>query len=222
MRRTERLFAIAEHLRARRTGTTAAALARRFGVTLRTIYRDLESLKEAELPVVGERGRGGGYALQRDYSMPPVNFDPREAAVLVSAVRWLAQMRVLPFSRTLQSGVDKVQAALSRSAQRELLARLDSLQYVGVPAPAAPPEVRAAVEQAWFEGQPLRLRYCGSRGPSERTVRVRQIVMSRSETLLNCDDLDKGEPRQFRLDRIEAAEVLTPRPPAGQPRGRAA
>lgn len=212
MRRTERLFAIAEHLRARRTGVTAAALAERFGVTLRTIYRDLESLRAAELPVVGERGRGGGYALQRDYSMPPVNFDPREAAILVSAVRWLAQMRVLPFTRTLQSAVDKVQAALSRSAQRELLARLDTLQYVGVPAPASSPAVRAAVEQAWFEGRPLRLRYSGARGSSERLVKLRRIVMERGETLLNCDDLDRGEPRQFRLDRIEHAEVVQAAP----------
>ena len=208
MRRSERLFAIAEHLRARRTGVTAAALAERFGVTLRTIYRDLDSLRTAELPVVAERGRGGGYALERDYSMPPVNFNPREAAVLISAGRWLAQMRVLPFTRTLAAAVDKVQAALSRSAQRELLVRLDSLQYVGVPAPASPADVRAAVERAWFEGRALKIRYDGARGPSERTVRIRQIVMARSETMLNCDDLEKGAPRQLRLDRIAAAEVV--------------
>jgi predicted DNA-binding transcriptional regulator YafY len=208
MRRSERLFAIAEHLRARRTGVTAAALAERFGVTLRTIYRDLDSLRTAELPVVAERGRGGGYALERDYSMPPVNFNPREAAVLISAGRWLAQTRVLPFTRTLEAAVDKVQAALSRSAQRELLVRLDSLQYVGVPAPASPADVRAAVERAWFEGRALKIRYDGARGPSERTVRIRQIVMARSETLLNCDDLEKGAPRQLRLDRIAVAEVV--------------
>lgn len=208
MRRSERLFAIAEHLRARRTGVTAAALAERFGVTLRTIYRDLDSLRTAELPVVAERGRGGGYALERDYSMPPVNFNPREAALLISAGRWLAQMRVLPFTRTLAAAVDKVQAALSRSAQRELLVRLDTLQYVGVPAPPSPADVRAAVERAWFEGRALRIRYDGARGPSERTVRIRQIVMARSETLLNCDDLEKGAPRQLRLDRIAAAEVV--------------
>lgn len=208
MRRSERLFAIAEHLRARRTGVTAAALAERFGVTLRTIYRDLDSLRTAELPVVAERGRGGGYALERDYSMPPVNFNPREAAVLISAGRWLGEMRVLPFTRTLESAVDKVQAALSRSAQRELLVRLDTLQYVGVPAPPSPADVRAAVERAWFEGRALKIRYDGARGPSERTVRIRQIVMARSETMLNCDDLEKGAPRQLRLDRIAAAEVV--------------
>jgi predicted DNA-binding transcriptional regulator YafY len=43
---------------------------------------------------------------------------------------------------------------------------------------------------------------------TERRVRLSTVVMDRAETFLNCDDLDKGEPRQFRLDRIEFAEVL--------------
>ena len=43
-----------------------------------------------------------------------------------------------------------------------------------------------------------------------RRVRIKQVVMERSETLLNCHDLDKNEDRQFKLDRIEHAEVLEP------------
>ena len=209
MRRSERLFAIAEHLRGRRSGVTAAALAERFGVTLRTMYRDLESLRTAELPLVAERGRGGGFALERDYSMPPVNFTAREAAVLISAARVLAAMRVLPFAETLASASDKVQAALSRSAQREFLHRLDELQFVGVPAKPTLPEVRAALEQAWLHWRPLWVRYAGGRGESERRVQLRQIVMERGETLLNVLDLELGETRQLRLDRVLAAKVLT-------------
>lgn len=60
MRRTERLFALAEHLRGRRTGVTADTLAERFSVTVRTVYRDLDTLRAASLPVSAERGRGGG------------------------------------------------------------------------------------------------------------------------------------------------------------------
>ncbi|MCA9623651.1 MAG: HTH domain-containing protein [Myxococcales bacterium] len=208
MRRTERLFAIAEYLRGRRTGVTAEQLAERFEVTVRTIYRDLDSLRSAELPVRADRGRGGGFALDRSYSLPPINFTAREAAILIRAGRWLAEMRLVPFTRTLASALDKVQAALSGSAQRELLEQLDALVFVGVPRLPTDPEVREALEQAWFERQPLWIRYRGADDVvTERKVRVRQIVMERSLTLLNCDDLDKGEARQFRLDRIEAAHV---------------
>ncbi len=65
MKRTARLFAIAEYLRGRRTGVTAEELADRFGVSVRTMFRDLDSLREADLPVQGERGRGGGLVLDR-------------------------------------------------------------------------------------------------------------------------------------------------------------
>ena len=90
---------------------TAAALAERFGVTLRTMYRDLESLRTAELPLVAERGRGGGFALARDYSMPPVNFTAREAAVLISAAGFLADgnsrrcRQVAPWAAVCQQSI---------------------------------------------------------------------------------------------------------------------
>src|SRR3954467_3434356 len=108
LKRTERLFAIAEFLRGRRTGVTAEGLAERFGVTIRTIYRDLDSLRAAELPLQAERGRGGGYALDRAYTLPPVNFTPREAALLVTLGRFAAEMRILPFTDTLAGALDKV------------------------------------------------------------------------------------------------------------------
>src|SRR4029078_6451108 len=134
MQRTERLFALAEYLRGRRTGVTAEVLAERFEVTIRTIYRDLDTLRAASLPLSAERGRGGGYALDRSYTLPPVNFTAREAALLVALGTFAIDMRLLPFSDTLQSALDKVRGALSTSAQRELLSRLSELTFFGVPA----------------------------------------------------------------------------------------
>jgi len=206
MRRVERLFALAEHLRAHRTGITAEALAARFGVTVRTIYRDLDALRAANLPLHAERGRGGGFALDRAYHLPPVNFTAREAALLIVASRWLTELRLLPFTDTLRSATEKLRAALPERSQRELARLQRSLGYVGVPAKAADPAVRAAVEQAWFEGHPLRIVYRGARGTTERRVRIDQVVMERSETLLNCFDLEKRASRQFRLHRILRAE----------------
>ena len=211
MNRKTRLFALAEALRARRTGVTAEALAERFGVTVRTIYRDLATLQDAGLPLRADRGRGGGYALERNYTLPPVNFTAREAALLLTAGRWVTELRMIPFSDTLQGALDKVRGALSGSAQRELVELMSELKVTGVPALPAPPGVRAAIERAWFERQPVRIRYRGANGEvTTRLVRIVSVVLERSVTLLNCDDLDKGESRQFRLDRVEHA--LVPRP----------
>jgi predicted DNA-binding transcriptional regulator YafY len=208
VRRTERLFALAELLRGRRTGVTADELAQRFGVGIRTIYRDLDSLRAADLPLTGERGPGGGYALERSYSLPPVNFTAREAALLVVLGRFAIDMRLLPFPETLEAALDKVRAALSTSAQRELLARLGELSFHGVPAAPSSKEVRTAIERAWFEQRPLRITYVDSNYvESHRLVRIVSVAMDRHETRLDTVDLDSGERRPLRLHRISRAEV---------------
>ncbi len=209
MRKKSRMFAVAEALRGRRTGVTAGELAERFGVTLRTIYRDLEALQDAGMPIRADRGRGGGYALDKSYQLPPVNFTAREAALLVALTRLAREQRLMPFPRAIESAADKVRAALSTSAQRELLQVMGELQFVGVPALPVPANVREAIETAWFESRPLRIVYAKSAWQmSPRLVKIRNLVFDRQVTLLNCIDLESNQDRQFRIDRIKSATLM--------------
>ncbi len=213
MRKKSRMFAVAEALRARRTGVTAQELADRFGVTLRTIYRDLEALQDAGMPIRADRGRGGGYALDKTYQLPPVNFTAREAALLIALARLATEQRLIPFPAAIERAADKVKAALSTSAQRELLQLVGELQLVGVPALPVSLTIQTAVETAWFESRALRIVYAKPDGHSSpRLVRIRNLVFDRAITLLNCVDLETGNDRQFRLDRILQAQVLDPNP----------
>jgi predicted DNA-binding transcriptional regulator YafY len=206
--RQARLFAIAEYLRGRRTGATARLLADRFGVTLRTIYRDLDVLRAADLPLHAEQGRGGGYALDRHYTLPPVNLSAREAAVLVALGTYAVRMRLLPFEETLQAALDKVRGALSASAQRDLLDVVAELQFVGVPALPASALVRQAIEEAWFTRRPVRVQYRRADGTAgERVVSITGVTMERHATQVHCVDARTGERRHLRLDRIDGAEL---------------
>jgi predicted DNA-binding transcriptional regulator YafY len=128
----------------------------------------------------------------------------------VALGRFASNMRLLPFTDTLESALDKVRAALSTSAQRELLTRLGELSFHGVPAlPVAKP-VRAALERAWFEQQPLRISYVdGNFVETTRQVRIESVIMDRHETRLAALDLESGERRHYRLDRITRAEVMS-------------
>lgn len=207
--RTERLFAIAEHLRSRRTGVTAEALATRFDVSVRTIYRDLDTLRAAHLPLNAEPGPGGGYALDRSYTLPPVNFTVHEATLLLMTTEWIGRQRFLPFVDTLEDAAAKVRATLPSRTRAAVARRSETLSFVGVPARPVPPSVRSAVEEAWLDDRPLDIVYDGAIGRTRRRVRIRNVTVDRAETRLNCDDLDKGEPRQFVLDRIAEA-VLVP------------
>jgi len=209
MRRKSRLFALAEYLRGRRTGVTAEQLAERFGVTVRTIYRDLDALRDASLPVQAERGPGGGYSLDRAYSLPPVNFTPREAAVLVVLGRFATETRLVPFVDTLESALSKVRGALTAGQQREALAHAEKLAFAAVPALPTAPAVRRVIEEAWFEQRPVRMRYRRSDGsPNERTVRIARVLMERTMTILECEDTGTRELRGVRLDRIDAVELV--------------
>ena len=138
-----------------------------------------------------------------------MNFTAREAALLVALGRFAVEMRLLPFTGTLERALDKVRGALSGSAQRELLGRLEELKLVGIPALPIDARVRESVERAWFERQPLRILYRDASGvATTREVRIESVVMERTQTLLNTFDLAKRDKRQFRLDRIERAELV--------------
>ncbi len=116
---------------------------------------------------------------------------------------------MIPFPKTIESAIDKVRSALTTSAQRELLALVGELQLVGVPALPIPGPVREALETAWFEARPLRIVYAKSAWQmSPRVVKIRNLVFDRSVTLLNCIDLESGQERQFRLDRIKQAQLM--------------
>ncbi len=212
MKKRSRLFALTEYLRGRRTGVTAEALAERFGVTVRTIYRDLDALRDAHLPVSAERGPGGGFALDRSYTLPPVNFTAREAALIALVGRWASELRLIPFTETLAAAVDKVRGALDKAGQREVRDHLDQLHFIGVPTPPVSRAIRRAVEEAWFEGAPLEVSWTSSEGSRERAlVRVRGALCERTMTLLIAIDEHSGEERRLRLDRLDGARVVSGR-----------
>lgn len=184
-------------------------LAARFGVSVRTILRDVATLREAPLPVRLEQRPGGTVTLARDDAPPVAGLTAHEAALLIAAGGFLAEMRLLPFTETLASGLDKVRAGLSPATQAAVAGHLETLKFVGVPARPVAPGVRHVLERAWFAGVPVAIRYAGANGTTTRRVRIRSVLMERRETLINALDLDKNEDRQFRLDRIDHAALVT-------------
>jgi predicted DNA-binding transcriptional regulator YafY len=206
MRKKSRLFALAEYLKGRRTGVTAEQLAEKFGVTVRTIYRDLDALRDAALPVSAERGPGGGFALDRTYTLPPVNLTPREAALLVVLGRFATETRLVPFVDTLDAALTKVRGALTAGQQREALAHADKLVFAAIPVLPTPPRIRKIIEEAWFEQRAVCVTYRRSDGSSNtRTVRIARVLMERTMTMLECEDIVTREVRGVRLDRVETA-----------------
>jgi predicted DNA-binding transcriptional regulator YafY len=210
--RTDRLYALVEELRAvAPRPRTARWLADRFEVSARTIERDISALQQSGVPVWAEAGRAGGYCLDKERTLPPVNFTPGEAMALAVALRHLTGT---PFGQDGAAALRKVLAAMSKDdaeAARDLAARV---YLVGG---ADPPPVPAVITEALAARRVLRIGYADRAGAvTEREIEPLGYVGSPSAHwyLMAWCRLRDGQ-RAFRTDRITGvtvtAEVAPPR-----------
>jgi predicted DNA-binding transcriptional regulator YafY len=91
---------------------TANALARRFEVSVRTIYRDVEMLSATGVPVYAERGAAGGYRLLEGYFLPPIAFSRDEIVAVLLGLALSRGLKVSPFTTELESAERKLVAVL--------------------------------------------------------------------------------------------------------------
>jgi predicted DNA-binding transcriptional regulator YafY len=122
MNRIDRVSAILIQLQSKKV-VKAQHIADRFNVSLRTIYRDIKSLEEAGIPVIGEAG--AGYSLMEGYRLPPVMFTREEAISFITAEKLVEKLTDTANSKNFQSAMFKVRAVL-RTAEKDLLEQIDN------------------------------------------------------------------------------------------------
>src|SRR5262245_58773094 len=91
---------------------SAAELSRRFEVSTRTIYRDVEMLAAVGVPIYAEMGRAGGFRLVEGYFLPQVMFSVGEAVSLLLGLTLLRRLRARPFAAELEVSEQKLLAAV--------------------------------------------------------------------------------------------------------------
>jgi predicted DNA-binding transcriptional regulator YafY len=116
MNRFDRILGILLFLRSGKS-VSATDLARRFEVSTRTIYRDMETLSALGVPVYAERGREGGFQLLAGYFLPPLMFSTGEAVSLLLGLTFLHNLRAKPFKAELESAEQKLLAAMPHRLQ---------------------------------------------------------------------------------------------------------
>jgi len=129
MNRIDRLFGMTTLLQARRY-TSAEQLAEQFGISVRTVYRDIRALGEQGIPVSFEVGRG--YFLVQGYFLPPVSFTPDEANALLLLETLGATLADGSIQPHVTAALQKVRAVL-RPPDQDRLAELASRIKLHVP-----------------------------------------------------------------------------------------
>lgn len=204
MNRTERLYALVEELRAVSPRPRSARwLAERFGVSTRTVERDLSSLQQSGVPLYAEPGRSGGYVVDKDHTLPPLTLTPPEAAALAVALHRLSGT---PFAADARSALHKVFAVMpqrERQAARELAARVRLAAH-----PVLPSALPHTLCEALSTRRLLRLRHVDDRGEvTERTVEPLGFLEGDHWYFIGWCRL-RSAVRGFRLDRIREARAL--------------
>ncbi len=110
--RLTRLTSIVTLLQSKRL-LTARELAKKFDVSIRTIYRDIRTLEKSGIPVVTEEGKG--YFLQEGYQLPPVMFSEEEANALITAEQLILKNKDASFVNNYTNAITKIKAVLKYS-----------------------------------------------------------------------------------------------------------
>ncbi|MGC5162150.1 helix-turn-helix transcriptional regulator [Rhodococcus sp. DT1] len=202
MKRAERLHALSEMLRrSGPRGCTADRLAQEFGVSVRTVKRDLTALENSGAPIWSRPGPGGGYGLVARGTLPPVSLTPVQAVALLAAVSAAPDA---PYADLASAGVRKIMDVLDPQTRTKADA-LTGRVWVNSPPPPLR-AVKSALEEAMAEQRVVRIRYTARDG--DTTTRDVEPVMFASTNgqwyLIGWCRL-RSAMRWFLVSRIEHA-----------------
>jgi predicted DNA-binding transcriptional regulator YafY len=203
MTKAERVLALLEALQDR-ASASGPELAARLDVDVRTLRRDVASLRALGIPVEGERGRGGSYRLRPGYRVPPLMFTAGEAAAVA-----LGLMAARRLGLEADGALAKVRRALPDRVRLPLESLEHTLGFTGS-VDAAPPdgETLLALADAARRGRRVSLRYTDSAGAvSEREVTPHGVVAHGGRWYVPAFDHGRGERRALRADRTAAVRV---------------
>jgi proteasome accessory factor B len=199
-----------------RQGITVGELAEEFGVTKRTLYRDLKALEEAGYPLVSEIIEGTTYwKIEPSFrGFPPLTFNLNELMALYFSRKLFMSPGGSPFQTDLESAFKKIESALPAKH----VARLEKIEEMFFPLVRAPKRVdakdgvNATVQEALLNQNILKVEYRPRKGQMTFSSEIHpySLLLYRGEFYILCFVPNKGM-RYFALEGIKKAERIKER-----------
>lgn len=200
--RATRLLHLLDDLRRRRRPVRGAQLADQLGISLRTLYRDIDALRAQGAVIAGDPGVG--YQLRAGFMLPPMMFSPDELEALVLGARWVASHADPELAEAAGRALDRVVGVLPEELRLQVeTSGLFAPDWSPVPPEPWLPALRRAIR----EGNAVRLWYRDAQGrASERLVWPFAMAFLADMRLLAAWCESRADFRHFRADRVLALE----------------
>ena len=214
MSRAQRLLDLIQLLRRHRRAVAGAVLADELGISLRTLYRDIEALKAQGAHIDGEAGVG--YVLRPGFMLPPLMFSEEEIEALVLGSRWVSERADGLLGKAARNVLAKIGAVLPDDLKDSIDAS-GLLIGPGEPIAAGDAEL-AAIRKAIRSEHKTQIVYTDEQASAtRRTIWPFALAFyDRVRVVVAWCELREGY-RHFRTDRITALDVT----PGRYPRRRA-
>ncbi len=210
MSRAQRLLDLIQVLRRHRRAVPGAVLAEELGVSIRTLYRDIDTLRAQGAHIDGEAGVG--YILRPGFMLPPLMFSEEEIEALVLGSRWVSERADGLLGKAARNVLAKIGAVLPDDL-KDGIERSGLLIGPGEPIPAGDSELPVIRESIRSERK-IRIVYADEQGNStQRTIWPAALAFyDRVRVVVAWCELREGY-RHFRTDRILVLETKTERYP---------
>ena len=195
-----RLFKIVYHL-LDKGQATAPELAEKFEVSVRTIYRDIDALSGAGVPIYAEAGRNGGIHLMNDFVLDKTVLSEKEKQEILTALQSINSMNNIGNNQTLQ----KLSAIFNMSSENWL--ELDFSRWGNN---GTDNEKFELLKSAVIHQKCVKITYANSYGTiSERIIKPLKMSYKSMSWYLKAYCTEKQDYRVFKLTRIIDLEMLT-------------
>ena len=210
MSRAERLLSLIEEFRRHRRPVPGKDLARALGVSIRTLYRDIDSLRALGARIEGEAGIG--YVLHSGFLLPPIMFSPEEVDALVLGSLWVADKGDKPLAVAARKAMAKLTAVMPA----ELVDRVEAQYVVAGQSEHQAQETidMTAVRRAIHHERKLLIHYQDAEGrSSERVIWPFLLIYFNGGRLISAWCELRDDIRHFRTDRITQLAKMSSRYP---------
>ena len=204
-KRLSRLTAILTQLQTKRL-LTSTELAKKFSVSVRTIYRDIRALEQAGVPIIVEEGKG--YTLMEGYKIPPVMFTEAQANALITAEQLVLKNKDASFVKNYSEAIEKVKAVLKYNQKDKVNLLSERTRFDQNVNRERNSNNLSELQFALTNFRHVDIDYINAEEKSTSRIIEPFALLSTENWLLVAYCQLRKEFRFFRLDRIKKLQVL--------------